>query len=209
MGLIVMLNPDLRENLRNQLVAGVPASDLIPDISEKSVFEWGYPGLVTNDFLERAQTVGLNFILPFGKKLLWEDYVAVNDFLLHINLEQRTKLGLMAVMRTDGHILQFLYDLHTCDLVMHLLDIAQIKLSWNGEYLDFGCNSGRFVVTLRDYLRSVNLSGCDPQGKAISWAAANNPNIKFYISPTSPKLHVEDNTYDGVFSFSVWSHFSA
>lgn len=73
--------------------------------------------------------------------------------------------------------------------------------------LDFGCSSGRVSRVMRAAYPQLRLFGCDPNEGAIAWAKANLPGIQFDVSPQEPPLSYADQTFDLVYSISIWSHF--
>ncbi len=113
-------------------------------------------------------------------------------------------------MRDTGHCIQNLMDLDTLDCVIEILKNNNYQLSSEKKYLDFGCNTGRFPMTLFDYLipSEGEIFGCDPQINKIKKAKNLAPHISYFGSPVKPPLKTNSNYFDGIFSFSVWTHFS-
>ena len=99
-------------------------------------------------------------------------------------------------------------DLYYCDLIAEALDLAGEALNGMQRVLDFGCSSGRVLTTLRSFMPSATLHGCDPNADAIAWAKHNAPGIGFFVSPEAPRLDAADGFYDLVYAISIWSHFS-
>lgn len=75
--------------------------------------------------------------------------------------------------------------------------------------LDFGCSSGR-VLRHFDAEHSNNnwdIYGCDIQAQAIEWMRRHLPKYFNVInSSTLPHLPYEDNYFDMVYGFSVFTH---
>jgi SAM-dependent methyltransferase len=74
--------------------------------------------------------------------------------------------------------------------------------------LDFGCGCGRLLLPLR---RSPLLSGCrlvgsDVDAEAIGWLRAACPDLKLAVNSFSPPLPFEDDEFDVIVSFSVFTH---
>jgi SAM-dependent methyltransferase len=77
----------------------------------------------------------------------------------------------------------------------------------NKRVLDFGAGSGR---TLRHFLAEAeraHFEACDIDAAAIHWLNANlNPPVSGFVSAPSPPLPREDDSYDLVYAFSVFTH---
>ncbi|WP_448216418.1 class I SAM-dependent methyltransferase [Endozoicomonas sp. 2B-B] len=75
--------------------------------------------------------------------------------------------------------------------------------------LDFGCSSGRVLRHFNsEYLKhNWSLFGCDVQARAIQWMRQNFPSyFNVMNSSTLPHLPYEDNTFDVIYGFSVFTH---
>jgi SAM-dependent methyltransferase len=77
-----------------------------------------------------------------------------------------------------------------------------------GSLLDFGCGCGRLLLAMR---RSPLLSGCrlvgsDVDAEAIGWLRAACPDLKLAVNSFSPPLPFEDDQFDVIVSFSVFTH---
>ena len=74
--------------------------------------------------------------------------------------------------------------------------------------LDFGCGWGRIIrFFLRD-LEPTHLWGADPVQGMIDICKKTNPWCQFSIIQQSPPTQFRANTFDLIYSFSVFSHFS-
>lgn len=74
--------------------------------------------------------------------------------------------------------------------------------------LDFGCGWGRII---RFFLRDVQPSrlwGCDPVDRMIDICKSDNSWCNFRTIGTSPPSPFRDDTFDLIYSFSVFSHLS-
>jgi SAM-dependent methyltransferase len=74
--------------------------------------------------------------------------------------------------------------------------------------LDFGCGCGRLLLAMR---RSPLLSGCrlagsDVDAEAIGWLRAACPDLKLAVNSFSPPLPFEDDEFDVITSYSVFTH---
>ena len=98
--------------------------------------------------------------------------------------------------------------LYEADLVAAALASAGVEISEAARALDFGCSSGRVVRVLAAAYPHVEWRGCDPNARAIAWAAENLPEIDFFVSPNAPPLDLADASLDLVYAISIWSHFA-
>lgn len=74
------------------------------------------------------------------------------------------------------------------------------------KYFDFGCASGR---VLRHFLCQSDTSeiwGSDINSNHINWINQHLPKIKAIFNHTLPSLPIEDNYFDVVSAFSVFTH---
>jgi SAM-dependent methyltransferase len=72
--------------------------------------------------------------------------------------------------------------------------------------LDFGCGAGRvlpYIARIAPQARSV---GCDVDRAAIEWAGARRPGAEWVLSSFEPPLPFAGDTFDLVYSVSVFSH---
>ena len=76
--------------------------------------------------------------------------------------------------------------------------------------LDFGCGCGRTIMQWE--LPSLKrLTGCDVDGHAIAWlrsAYAKDPNLAFEPTRFDPPLPFPDQSFDLIYSVSIFSHLS-
>lgn len=76
------------------------------------------------------------------------------------------------------------------------------------KILDFGCGWGRII---RFFLKDVSPSklwGVDPVEDMVSLCKQQNRWSNFEAIRTRPPCHFQDNTFDLIYSFSVFSHLS-
>jgi SAM-dependent methyltransferase len=72
--------------------------------------------------------------------------------------------------------------------------------------LDFGCGVGRQLLHfVRDYPRSTYYA-CDVHPQNVQFVQRAFPQVVAYTSGFAPPLHYGDNTFDMVYSVSVFSH---
>jgi SAM-dependent methyltransferase len=72
--------------------------------------------------------------------------------------------------------------------------------------LDFGCGCGRILRWLDDLEPGVELHGCDIDGEAIAWVAANMPDVHAVQNDGNPPLPYGDDSFDLVYNHSVFTH---
>lgn len=75
-----------------------------------------------------------------------------------------------------------------------------------GDLLDFGCGSAR---SLRHFHGSEwTLHGCDIDSEAIEWARRAMPAVDLRVTDTNPPLPWGQESFDGIWAVSVFTHFS-
>ena len=70
--------------------------------------------------------------------------------------------------------------------------------------LDFGCGCGRTLSWFAN--RNPKFFGTDIDADAINWCRQNLPFGKFSVNDTLPPLEYSDNTFDFIYSISVFTH---
>ena len=78
----------------------------------------------------------------------------------------------------------------------------------NARILDFGCGWGRIIRYFIKDLPPSNLWGCDPVPEMITLCKAQNKWANFELINSDPPTSFQDNTFDMIYSFSVFSHLS-
>lgn len=74
-----------------------------------------------------------------------------------------------------------------------------------GALLDFGCGCGR--VTRRWLgLRDVDVAGSDTNEDAVEWCRRSLPFARFEVNGLAPPLVFDDESFDLVYSLSVFTH---
>lgn len=82
-------------------------------------------------------------------------------------------------------------------------DLAQFD-----AILDFGCGCGRIIRHWKD-LDIPTLYGADYNGRLIDWCRSNLSFAEFVANDPVPPLSFQDETFDFIFAFSVFTHLSA
>ena len=76
----------------------------------------------------------------------------------------------------------------------------------NMNVLDFGCGSGRVCVSLSQKVDLNTLVGIDIVQDLLEYAAEKSPENYQFIKSQSLNIPVEDDTFDYVYAFSVFTH---
>ena len=74
-----------------------------------------------------------------------------------------------------------------------------------GSVLDFGSGVGRIIRHWNGVQRPV-LHGTDYNSELIEWCSANLKSSEFRVNTLSGELPYESETFDFVYSFSVFTH---
>lgn len=74
-----------------------------------------------------------------------------------------------------------------------------------GSVLDFGCGSARVLPHVASMTRA-RCAGCDVDAEAIGWARDHHPSLRWTVSPAQPPLPYPSQSFDLVYSISVFSH---
>jgi len=78
----------------------------------------------------------------------------------------------------------------------------------SAKVLDFGCGWGRFIRFFIKDVHHTNLWGCDPVTDMIKLCKEQNKWARFELTDSTPPLPFKDNSFDLIYSFSVFSHLS-
>lgn len=72
--------------------------------------------------------------------------------------------------------------------------------------LDFGCGCGRVLRNFQDAPKSCHFHGTDIDIELINWGKIHLSNIDWSINDYNPPLKYQDNTFDLIYSISVFTH---
>jgi cyclopropane fatty-acyl-phospholipid synthase-like methyltransferase len=72
--------------------------------------------------------------------------------------------------------------------------------------LDFGCGCGRVMRWLACEVPPERIAGSDIDAPAIEWLARHIPSATLAVNPDLPPLAFDDQAFDLVLSYSVFSH---
>jgi SAM-dependent methyltransferase len=88
-----------------------------------------------------------------------------------------------------------------------LLERHSVEVEDLSAILDFGCGSGRIIRQWK-FLETPALFGCDYNAEAVAWCAANLSHARFTVNGPMPPLPYETASFDLVYAFSVFTHFT-
>jgi SAM-dependent methyltransferase len=80
--------------------------------------------------------------------------------------------------------------------------------SWQEKrVLDFGCGTGRTMVSLHRDAPNAELWGCDIDEPSIRWAQEHlSPPLNFVSNNELPPVPLDSGTFDLIYGFSVFTH---
>lgn len=76
--------------------------------------------------------------------------------------------------------------------------------------LEWGCGPGRLIRHMPALLASRNnaLTGSDYNSESIEWCRQHLAGIEFVVNELNPPLPFPDETFDAIYTFSVFTHLS-
>ncbi len=91
-----------------------------------------------------------------------------------------------------------------------LEDALPDEWSWRGRrVLDFGCGVGRVLRQFAPEAEEAEFWGCDLDRPSLDWLEANlAPPFHFFESSEEPGLPQDDGSFDLVYAYSVYTHFT-
>ena len=85
-------------------------------------------------------------------------------------------------------------------------ETAGLSIGSARAVLDFGCGSGRVLPHVAALAPEARCHGCDVDPSAIAWAARHRPELSWALSSSEPPLPYAGESFDLVYSISVFSH---
>lgn len=98
------------------------------------------------------------------------------------------------------------YDLNQVQKFEAILNRFGFSIQRFHSILDFGCGPGRLTRTILDVANTATLVGCDPVARHVAECQRAIPRGTFLVSELIPPLPFPDQTFDFVFSYSVFTH---
>jgi ubiquinone/menaquinone biosynthesis C-methylase UbiE len=87
---------------------------------------------------------------------------------------------------------------------------AMLPQAWtwaDRRVLDFGCGTGRTLVSLKTEAPDADLWGCDIDESSIEWARDNlSPGLRFVKNEELPPLDLVGSQFDLIYGMSVFTH---
>jgi SAM-dependent methyltransferase len=78
-----------------------------------------------------------------------------------------------------------------------------------GSVLEFGCGTGRLLQHFRN-IEGIRIVGTDANPQMAEWCSKNLTGCEFHCNDLNPPLtFAEDNSFDLVYAFSVFTHIPA
>jgi ubiquinone/menaquinone biosynthesis C-methylase UbiE len=88
-----------------------------------------------------------------------------------------------------------------------LLTEAGFSFEQGQKILDFGCGSAKMLRQLFEFAHSAEMWGIDIRSEHMYWCMQHlSPPFRFAITTTIPHVPFEDNSFDLIFSGSVFTH---
>lgn len=100
------------------------------------------------------------------------------------------------------------------DQMKQLLDVLErsgARLEEFEAILDFGCGAGRAIrqfPALKERLKRARVHGSDINREQIEWCKRHLPFAEFRLNNPAPPLSYEADTFDFIYTFSVFTHLS-
>ncbi len=95
----------------------------------------------------------------------------------------------------------------SCASMAEILATASLRFADLDSILDFGCGCGRVIRAVRKWAPQASLSGTDIDHEAIEWLQANCAHLaRFDANPHRPPMRYEDDSFDFIYSISIFTH---
>jgi len=83
-----------------------------------------------------------------------------------------------------------------------------VSLNQGETVLDFGCGVGRQLLHLTRLYPGIEIAACDVNDDSIAFVRAAYPAVDSYPNSFDPPLKFKTNTFDVIYSVSIFSHLS-
>jgi SAM-dependent methyltransferase len=91
------------------------------------------------------------------------------------------------------------------DIVRAALERQGVDISAADDMLDFGVGCGR-VARHWHGLAGTRIHGCDINAELVAWTRVNLPFVDARVTGVAPPLPYDDDAFDVVYAFSVFTH---
>ena len=115
------------------------------------------------------------------------------------------------VWREYADLRTFFEEEHRVDRMLDILDRTGSETQAFRAILDFGCGAGRAVrqfASLKRRLAHAMIYGSDINPKQIDWCRRNFPFARFDLNQAYPPVAYRSETFDLIYTFSVFTHLS-
>jgi len=100
------------------------------------------------------------------------------------------------------------YDLSQLQACERALNRHGYSLTQFSSILYFGCGLGRLTAYLPGIAQRASLFGCDVDVDSVAVCRRQCPSGTFYVNAPQVPLEYEDDQFDFIWSYSVFTHFS-
>jgi len=91
--------------------------------------------------------------------------------------------------------------------MVDILERSGVLVEPGTRILDFGCGDGMMLRHFREIAKSGEVWGVDINGTEMTWCQQHlSPPFKFVTTTSFPHLPFEENYFDVIYSFSVFTH---
>ena len=139
----------------------------------------------------------------------------IQNLIERISRSQRSSLGLVPPpklrYRVHGSTDAEGYSIvgkQSWESVARLLELHGLQIDDFESILDFGCGPGRVIVNIPESSEGKTRKsyGADIDPEAIAWCKKHIPSSRFTIVDKDPPLPFDDNSFDLIYTISVFTH---
>ena len=106
------------------------------------------------------------------------------------------------------HDLSTRYDVNQLQTFQAVLERNGFSLSRFSSILDFGCGYGRHIAQLVKIIPKAHIFGCDISQEYIEQCRDKYPQVHYVLNPVKPPIDFDNEQFDFIYSYSVFTHFS-
>ena len=100
------------------------------------------------------------------------------------------------------------YNLNQLQVYESILNKNNLSISRFNSIFEFGCGSGRLIQYLPNLSKNAKIIGCDISAANILTCRKKMPEAQFIINNITPPLPFQDEMFDFIYSYSVFTHLS-